>query len=193
MSRLRARLGPGEAGLSLIELLVASAMSVLLVAAGGAMLISAVSGQPDVSDRAQKVGTARWVQERMTRELRGGIRVDEATPSAISFVAQVRSEECGGTGTLPADEPSRLCQVTYDCSSGTSCTRAEAEKDDVGGGVPRTLIGGLASATVFNYFPDAQHPTFVGVVLRLANSGGGAPLTVSDGATLRTPVLLSAG
>lgn len=193
MSRLRARLGAGEAGLTMVELLIAAAMSVVLVGAGGAMLVSAMGSQPEVSARAQAVGTARWAQERMTRELRGGIRVDEATPERISFVAQVRSSECGGAETLPQEEPARKCQVTYDCSAGTACTRAEAEQGEVGGGTPRTLISGLVGGAVFNYFPDAERPTFVGVVLRLANPDGGAPLTVSDGATLRTPVLLSAG
>lgn len=177
----------------MIELLVAATMSVLLVGASTSMLISAVRNQPQLSERSQKVTEARWVQERMTRELRNGIRVDEATPSRVSFLTRVRSAECGGAGTLPSEQPSQICKVTYDCSSGASCTRAETGKEDAGFGTPRNLIGGLASGSVFNYFPNAEDPTFVGVVLRFPNPTGSGALTVSDGASLRTQVILSGG
>jgi type II secretory pathway pseudopilin PulG len=63
MSRLRRRLrsGDGEAGMTLIELLVAASMSVVLLGAVGSMLVSAVRDQPKVSERSQNVSTARWV------------------------------------------------------------------------------------------------------------------------------------
>lgn len=193
MRRVRARLGRPEEGLTLIELLVASAMSVILVGAASSMLISAVRNQPQLSERSQKVTGARWVQERMTRELRNGVRVDLATPSSVSFVAKVRSAVCGGTGLLASDAPANECQVTYDCASGSACTRAEAAEGAVGGGTPKTLITGLESGAVFDYFPDVEEPTYVGIILRLPNPTGSGSFTVSDGASLRTPVLLSSG
>jgi Tfp pilus assembly protein PilW len=165
-----------QSGLTLIELLIAAAMSVVIVGAGSSMLISAMRTQPQLSERSQKVSEVRWVQERMTKELRNGIRVDEATPTTVSFLTQVRTSTCGTGGQLDSSTPAIECQVTYDCSSGEACTRAEAAKEDIGGGIPKPLIGGLESGAVFNYFP----------------SGSGA-LTVSDGASLRTPVLLSSG
>jgi hypothetical protein len=190
---MRSRLAGEERGLTLIELLLAAAMSVVVVGAGTSMLISAVRTQPQLSERSQKVTEVRWVQERMTKELRNGIRVDEATSTVVSFVTRVRTTACGAGAPLSSDTPAIDCQVTYDCSSGVACTRAEAAEGLVGGGTPRPLIGDLESGAVFDYFPSKEEPTYVGIVLRIPNPGGSSALTVSDGASLRTPVLLSSG
>jgi hypothetical protein len=197
MRRLRRRLrvGSSEAGLTLVELLVASSMSVLIVGAAGSMLISAVRSQPQVSEKAQSVSTARYLLERMTREIRNGVRVDEASGARVSFVSKVRRTSCGGSGTLEGTQPAIECQVTYDCSSGTACTRTEAAKGDLVGGTARPLTANLdlAGSEVFNYSPSAEEPTYIGVTLRVPNPSGSGELTVSDGASMRTPTLLSAG
>jgi hypothetical protein len=190
---MTARLRGNESGLTLIELLVAAAMSVVIVGAGASMMISAVRKQPELSERSQKVTEVRYVQERMTKELRNGIRVDEAEPATVSFVTRVRTSACGGGTPLDPDDPATNCQVTYDCSSGSACTRAEAAEGVVGGGTPKQLIGDLESGAVFNYFPDAEEPTYVGMIFRIANPSGSGSLTVSDGASLRTTVLDSSG
>lgn len=190
---MRGRLSSDERGLTLIELLVASAMSVVIVGAGASMLISAMRTQPQLNERNQKVTEVRWVQERMTKELRNGVRVDVAEPTTVSFVTRVRTSTCGAADGLDSDAPATNCQVTYDCSGGSACTRAEAPEGVIGGGTPRRLVSGLESGAVFNYFPDKDEPTYVGSVLRIPNPSGSGVLTVSDGASLRTPVLLSAG
>jgi Tfp pilus assembly protein PilV len=190
---MKARLLSDERGLTLIELLVAAAMSVVIVGAGTSMLISAVRNQPQLNERNQKVTEVRFVQERMTKELRNGVRVDEATPTTVSFLTRVRTTTCGAADGLDSDAPATNCQVTYDCSSGDACTRAEASEGVVGGGTPKPLISGLESGAVFNYFPNKEEPTYVGIVLRVPNPSGSSALTVSDGASLRTPVLLSSG
>jgi type II secretory pathway pseudopilin PulG len=195
MRWLRARLAAGrpDSGMTLVELLVAAAMSVMIVGAAGSMLISAVRSQPDISERAQAVSTARYVLERLTREIRSGVRVDEATGSRVSFVGKVRRTTCGGATSLASTQPARECQIVYDCSSGTACTRTEREKGSVSGGVTRPLIGDLDGGEVFNYSPSAEEPTYVGINLRFPNPSGEGDLTVSDGASMRTPTLLTAG
>ena len=190
---MRTALRRDESGLTLIELLIAAAMSVAIVGAGSSMLISAVRSQPQLSERSQKVTEVRWVQERMTKELRNGVRVDVAEPNTVSFVTRVRTSTCGGGGALDSDAPATDCQVTYDCSGEDACTRAEAPEGVIGGGTPKPLISGLESGAVFNYFPDSEEPTYVGIILRIPNPSGSGALTVSDGASLRTPVLLSSG
>jgi Flp pilus assembly pilin Flp len=188
------RLRENESGLTLIELLMAAAMSVVIVGAGASMLISAVRKQPELSERSQKVTEVRFVQERMTKELRNGIRVDEATPTTVSFVTRVRTSACGGGGVaLEPEDPAIDCQVTYDCSSGSVCTRAEAAEGMVGGGTPKPLVGDLESGAVFDYFPNSEEPTYVGMIFRITNPSGSGSLTVSDGASLRTTVLDSSG
>lgn len=179
--------------MTLIELLVASMMSVILVGAVGSMLISAVRKQPDLSERSQAVSTARWVLERMTREIRNGTGVREASPSQIAFTTSVRREICGGSAEDEADKPSIQCRVTYTCTT-TSCSRAETMPEVPATAPGTTLVSDLGgNGNVFNWTCDpgdacesAEEATYIGVTLRIPNPSGGGSLTVSDGATLRT-------
>lgn len=192
MRWLRNRLGPSEAGLTLTELLIAAAMSVVIVGATASMLISAVRNQPNISEGAQNISAARWVQERMTREIRNGVRIEDgANASTVSFVTQVRRTACG-SGIAPlGDAPAIDCLVTYSCANG-ACTRTEAPTEG-SGGATTTIFEGLASDQVFNYTPNAAEATYVGITLRIDNPRGPGSLTVSDGASLRTPLLLTTG
>lgn len=189
MARLCARLRVenGEKGLTLIELLVAAAMSVVIVGAAGTMLISAMKTQPKVSEKAQDVSTARWILERMTREIRNGVGVDTAEPSEVSFRTYVRHATCGTSTPLPSNQPATECQVTYRCQAG-ECVRIEANPN-VFTGVETTIFSGVTTTNVFNYTPD-DDPNFVGVTLRFPSDDGEGTLTVSDGATLRSSNLL---
>ena len=200
MNWLRARLA-GEEGLTLIELLVATAMSVILVGAVGSMVISAVRSQPRLSEQAQNVSEARWVLERFTREIRNGIRVDVATPTQVSFLARVRRTTCGGSVPTDPEAGSIRCEVTYSCTT-SGCTRSEAP-DGQFDGTPRTMFTGIDNPNVFCFVPStdpkdslkcgsAVSPggtTFVGVGLRVPNPAGTGALTISDGASLRTASL----
>ncbi len=181
--RLRRRLGGHpERGLTLVELLVAAAISVIIVGAATTMLISAVKTQPKISQRAQDVSKARYVLERMTREIRNGLAVDQASSSAVSFRTRVRRTSCGG-GVPPASSSAIVCQVTYTCDV-DSCARIEAAPG-VFTGTATTIFTGTNSDNVFNFSPGTEAPSFVGVTLRFPNPDGGGSLTISDGANLR--------
>jgi len=193
MSRLRTRLGRDEAGMTLIELLVAAAMSVILVGAAAAMLISAVRDQPKLSKKTREVSTARYVLERMTREIRNGVFVYAgASGSKVEFKTRVRRSACGGGVEEDSAQPAIECRVTYDCSSGTSCTRTETDPSEPGSsGSSTTLVSGLVSSEVFSYEPPSS-PSFVGVTLNIANPEEKGALTVTDGAGLRIQSYLAA-
>lgn len=185
------RLRDDEDGLTLIELLVASAMSIVLLFAAGTVLVGAIRAQPKVSQGAANIQTARWVLERMTRELRQGIRFyGTPTASSVSFETYVRNETCGGTATLLSSEPSLACAVTYNCAAGR-CTRTEVNPPTEEGqapaqGTPVTIFEGITNAAaVFTYSPTAAAPTFVEATLEIPNADGGPVLKVSDGAALR--------
>jgi prepilin-type N-terminal cleavage/methylation domain-containing protein len=185
----RLRLGGGEAGFTLIELLVASTMGVVVLGAVGSLVVSAMQEQPKISEKAQHISTARWVLERLTREIRNGVKVDRATASSVSFETYVRHTTCGGTTVLAETSPSIECEVTYTCS-GSSCTRIEAAPG-VYTGTERTIFEGLNnSSSVFTYKPTETDPTYIGVTLTIPSpSGGSSGLTVSDGASLRNAIL----
>jgi type II secretory pathway pseudopilin PulG len=206
MRRLRARLaGRGEeAGLTLVELLVAAAMSVVIVGAAGSMLISAVRDQPSISKRAQNVSSARWVLERMTREIRNGIVINPTTATAakVSFQTYVRRSACGGGIPSQASTPAIACQVTYSCTT-TACSRTEGAPGVEASppGTRSTIFSGINSPAVFCYVPSAaanpstcgpigkEAPTYIGVTLHIPDPDGGGDLTVSDGASLRNATL----
>ena len=197
-SRLSAR--PGEAGLTLVELLIAASMSVILVGAASAMLISAVKNQPALSKKAQNVTTARWQLERVVREIRNGVKVvGEPVASQVSFLARVPRAECGG-GASTGGEAAIECQVTYRCEEG-QCTRSEATKDGTPVGTETVALTGIGDPAVFCFVPSTEtdpsrcgapatpEPTYVGVTLRVPNPNGHGMLTISDGAALRTAAL----
>ena len=189
MSRLRRRLATNgsEAGLTLVELLVASAMGVVLLGAVGSMVISAMRSQPEISKRAQNVSTARWVLERLTREIRNGVAVDEAAASTVSFRTFVRRASCGG-GAAPSEAQAIECQVTYTCTT-TACSRTETDPGVFEGGTATTIFSGIDDSNVFSYAPSVEEPTYVEITLHIPNPSGPADTTVSDGASLRNATL----
>ena len=195
MSRLRSRLAghEREAGLTLVELLVAAAMSAILVGAACTMLISAVREQPKLSEKSQEITTARYVLERMTREIRNGVVVYSATGSRVEFKTRVRHKTCGGSAQESAGVAAIECRVTYSCTT-TACTRTETAPEVPGAsGTPVPLIGNLDNSNVFNYEPSPPStPTYVGITLHIENPEGQGELTVTDGAGLRIQSYLSA-
>jgi prepilin-type N-terminal cleavage/methylation domain-containing protein len=187
MIRLR-RIRGDQRGLTLIELLVASAMGVVVMGAAASLVISAVRDQPKISQQADNVSTARWVLARMTRELRNGVAVKkEATASRVSFETYVRHATCGGSAVLASNEPAKLCTVTYECNT-TTCSRTESPPGSTAG-TPTRLFSGINTNQVFSYSPNAGEPTYVKVTLRMPNPSGSGALTLSDGASLRNATL----
>jgi Flp pilus assembly pilin Flp len=193
------RLQRDESGLTLIEMLVAAMMSVIIVGAGCAMLISAVKSQPGLSRKAQNVTTARYQLERVVREVRKAVKVEKATPTEVVLLTRTQRTSCGSTTKASPEVQRPQCRVTYRCS-GTSCTRAEATEGGTQVGAAVLALSGLESANVFCFVPSTEAdpskcgpprtgegpPTYVGVNLKVPNPEGPGLLTISDGATLRT-------
>jgi Tfp pilus assembly protein PilW len=188
-----------ESGLTLIEMLVAALMSVIIVGAACAMLISAVKDQPGLSRKAENVTTARYQLERVVREIRDAVKVEKATQTEVELLTRTQRTACGGTTKASPNVQRPECRVTYRCTP-TSCTRTEATEGGVLVGTGTVALTGLQSANVFCFVPSTEAdpskcgaprtgegpPTYVGVDLLVENPGGPGVLTLSDGATLRT-------
>lgn len=187
-----------ESGMTLIEMLVAALMSVIVVGASCAMLISAVRDQPALSKKAQNVTTARYQLERVVREIRNGVKLETTTPAEVKLVARVRRVACGGAVQASSSAEPVQCQITYACS-GESCTRREATLTGTPVGTPTVAVTGLGKTEVFCFVPSegtdptkcgppktGTTPTYVGVNLDVPNPQGPGLLTISDGATLRS-------
>ena len=185
----RRRLPPlhAEAGFTLIELLVAMTMGLVLMGGVLILLMGAMRSQPRLEEQATNIATARVALERMTREIRNGLRVDNPTASSISFEAYVRHATCGGTTFLASTAEPIRCEITYKCA-GTSCTRTEA-LPFVYSGTAKTIFDGLSNASsVFTWSPSTT-PTYIGITLKVPDPEGSGALTVSDGASLRNATL----
>jgi len=191
----------GEAGMTLIELLVAMIMGMIVVGGATAMLISAVRDQPKQQKQAENIDTARFELERMTREIRNGVAVTASAPNSVSFVARLRRTTCGGSVPTSESAPAIPCQIVYSCTT-TACTRTEREVGKTSGGVVSTIVTGIDSSEVFCFVPSAntdptecgpaqtsKSPTYVGITLSVPNPSGPGKLTVSDGASMRSATL----
>ena len=200
---MRQRLGTtdGEAGMTLIELLVAMVMGMIVVGGATAMLIGAVRNQPRQQQQAENISTARYELERMTREIRNGVTLTTASANNVSFVARVRRASCGGAASTSPSTPAIQCQIVYSCTT-SACTRTEREVGKTSGGIPTTIVTGIDSPEVFCFVPSANadptvcgpakagtSPTYIGVTLHVPNPSGSGSLTVSDGASLRSATL----
>jgi Tfp pilus assembly protein PilW len=203
--RLRRRLAGAdrEAGMTLIELLVAMIMGIIVVGGATAMLISAVRAQPKQQEQAQSITTARYELERMTREIRNGVSVTASSSSGVSFVARVRRKECGGEVSTSPATPAIQCQIVYSCTT-SSCTRTERKVGETTGGTTTTIVTGINSSEVFCFVPSANtdptecaaakagtSPTYIGIALNVPNPSGPGSLTITDGASLRSATLSS--
>jgi type II secretory pathway pseudopilin PulG len=170
--------------MTLIEMLVASAMAIVILGGVSTVLVGAVRKQPEISERGELVQQARWVLERMTRELRDGITLKSSSASTITFEGYVRHTSCGSTAPLSPSASAIVCKITYSCST-TSCTRSETTPADAGVGTPVPIFSGIDSGNVFAVESSEDGGTFVGINLSFPNPEGDAHLNISDGATLR--------
>ncbi|HET9198604.1 MAG TPA: hypothetical protein VFN92_10170 [Solirubrobacterales bacterium] len=185
----RLRRQGGEGGFTLVELLVASAMGVVVMGAVASLVISTVRQQPKISKETQNVSSARWMLERLTHELRNGIAVSgESTASKLSFEGFVRHSTCGGSTALPSGSAAIRCLITYECST-TACSRKETTPPSTTG-IAKPVFSGLASNQIFTYVPSVASATYVKATLRLPDpTSAGSPLVISSGTSLRNATL----
>jgi Tfp pilus assembly protein PilW len=176
-----------QAAFTLVETLVAMAMSLVLLFAVTALITSSVTDQPQISQKNANIQTARWVLDRLTREIRLGASVQSATSNSVSFQTYVRRPTCGGGGSLAAASPATLCEVTYSVTGG-ALRRTEANPN-VFTGTPETVVNGLSNSTVFSYTPSSVSPTYISVTLTIPNATGTGNTTINDGATLSNATL----
>lgn len=197
MPKAITRLLRDQRGITLVELMVATTMTLLVLGAASYLMIIAVRTQPAISDRNADIQQGRVFEERFTRELRASYKIEPApapTASTLSFDTYVRSTTCGGAAQTNPAAPAIPCRVTYTCSAGT-CSRAEGAPS-TGGGTPIRIVSGLASAAVFGTDPTtpptspstplATDADFITVHLAFPpTDSGGQAIILDDGVDLR--------
>jgi prepilin-type N-terminal cleavage/methylation domain-containing protein len=189
MRRLRetTRAQGGEAGFTLIEMLVASVIGLLVVGAGVALFTSAIQNQPRVSDRTAQIQQGRTMAERISRELRQGSDAESATPSQLMILTYVPHPVCG----VSAGSATSKCKVFYNVDSSGTATRTECLATTlappVGCGLPVEVVSGLADNQVFSFSPKSPGHGFVSLRLAFPASPTEDAITIEDGVALRNP------
>lgn len=177
------RLLRDESGFTLPELLIGAAIALVVAAAGMMVVTIAVKSQPRITDRAAQIQQGRTMLERLSRELRQGDDVTNATATALRVHTFVDGSDCGGVqGTAVP------CWVDYACSADT-CTRT------VEGDTAEVVASGLRSADVFCFTPwdgqsacgatTAVDPAYVALRLSFPGEDGAETVTLDDGISLR--------
>jgi Tfp pilus assembly protein PilW len=174
-----------EEGLTMIELIIASAMMIVITGAAVSMLIGSLHRQKEVTQRADQVGQARVAVEKMVREIRQGVAgtVTTATATQLSFESYVDGQ-CGTTTVSTATK----CKVTYTCAS-AKCSRTTGTSSTA-----TTIAEGVTNATVFTYTKGAsscsnltgETTTFIEVTLAFKTADGRGSTSLQDGAGLRS-------
>jgi prepilin-type N-terminal cleavage/methylation domain-containing protein len=169
-----------ERGFTLPELLVATALSMIVIGAGVTVFTASLASQARVQSQSAAIQQARTVMERMVRELRQGSSVPSATSSQLAVITYVRDATCGTT--------TPVCRVTYQCVTAGTCTRTVSRPDGTSPATPVRMLSGLSSPNVFTYTPPTTTtPASVAVTLSLPAKNGGNAITLTDSATLRNP------
>ena len=180
---MRARGLRDERGVTLTELLIAVTLGLVVLGAAVAVFATAARSHPRVSERAGDIQRARTAIEQITRELRQGSMVTNASATQLTILTYVDKGSCGGATATSAIQ----CLVDYSCTAG-ACTRTERNPDGTGTALGVQVVAGLASTNVFSYSPSAAAPGFVEVELSFPAEDGEDSISLGDGAALRNMV-----
>lgn len=179
-------------GFTLVELLVASAASLVVTGALVTLLASVVHNQPEAQERSAQIQNGRYLVERMVREVRQGAVVTGTNSTTRSLT--IKTYTRGGCNGAAPTTTAILCQVNYTCAAASSglgyCTRK------AGTATATTIVVGLASPDVFSYAPvgtstatcspsTTTSPALVCLKLVFPARGGDDTITLQDGAFLR--------
>ena len=177
--RARLRRLRSETGFTLIEVLVATSLSLILLMAIAGFASFAQKRQADTGNRSDALIQGRAALERITRDLRQATSVNATTPGMITL----RMYGAGGTS---------LRDVRYDCRTNSRCDRFEGPAGGtltatntplIGDGGP-SPVSQVQSATFTASTIDVSQD-YVEVEIQISLPGRPLPITLSDGVHLR--------
>ena len=148
-------------GFTLPELLIATVIGLIVIGAAVTAMTVSVNSQPRLNSQAASVQQARTTMERITRELRQGSSVPNATASQLSIVTYVEQRDLRGDGGHQLD---RMQGDLYVRRRRLLPDRGEARRHRAGSRRAGRL--GALDAIAFTYTPPSSAaPAYVGVTL----------------------------
>ena len=167
-AKTNARRGDAEAGVALFELIIYTALLLLVIGAALSSLESVTKAQAFQMNRSQTLASMRGALNRMTKELRQASSVDTAVSNATTMTFSTYVGSVSHT-------------VTYR-ASGTVLTRAL----DAGTATP--LLTGLSSTSIFTTVAGGSTADVQWVAIRLsvtASKGISTQLVLDSEVNLR--------
>jgi Tfp pilus assembly protein PilW len=179
----------GERGLTLVELLVATTMTVIITGATVSLFVSTVKDQSRVTKSADQVGEARIALRKVVDDIRQASTIT-ATPKLeeLKLKTYIHATSCSSAPSVSAAAIS--CEITYKCALETSKTTSECTRTAVGGTTVKVATG-LVSKSIFEYWSGGSiitpstTATYITVKLAVPASSGNNPTTLESGAALR--------
>jgi type II secretory pathway pseudopilin PulG len=164
----------GEAGFTVLELIVAAAIALVVLAVSLDLLGVVGRRQNDTRERAEATAQIQTGVARLMRELHQAAAFNFINSQVIDINTWVRS----GSGTAA------MVRVRYDCSVASECRRYEAAVGDPLPARYTVLATGIANPDVFEPKPAFINPTYIGVNLHVGVGVGKRPIVVNDGTEL---------
>jgi Tfp pilus assembly protein PilW len=181
-----------EAGFTLVELIIGTALGLLVIGAAVTVFTASIGSQPLVDKRAAQIDQARSMSDRVTRELRQGSNASSTSAAQLMVLTYVPRTSCGASTV----GPDIRCRVFYNCTTAgatSSCTRIECPPallvPGTGCGPTTTVVTGLTTNQVFTFSPQTPGQAYVGISLQYPAENGDDAITIQDGVALRNPPL----
>lgn len=194
----------GQAGYTLIELLVAMSIAIVVIGGPLSFIVFTINQQNATSSRSYAARQASVGLAQFGRDLR---RVVPGTTVTLTWGGAIPSSAVM-TLPYPATEGASTEQVTWTCTSGRSCARRWTCSSSCGGLTVGGASNPIANVVLMTFAPVdasnsaiasgvAANPVYVGVTLQVQDSsqldsahtqavaGIANPITISDGIDLR--------
>ena len=165
-------------GFTLVELLVATAIALVLIGVTVALITSALQSEPRSTSRSSQIEAGRVMLERITRELREGCKVEGDEGAGLSL-----SVYMGCDGAQPT--------YTYVCSE--LAAERKCERHDVAADTSELMVSGLEDDSEGEWpVFTVENESYVEIQLRFPRAeADGESVTLSDGVAMRNQALES--
>jgi type II secretory pathway pseudopilin PulG len=185
-----------EEGFTLAELLVAMVLGIVVLTTATLVFTAGIRVEPRVEHRAAEIQQARYMSERITRELRQGSNASASVDgSQLMILTYIPQDTVCNTAATTGSTLAR-CRVFYRCTaagSTSSCNRTECPPallaPGPGCGQAMRSVSGLSSSQVFTFSPQTPGQAYVGIHLVFPAENGDDAITIQDGVALRNPPL----
>lgn len=186
----------GEAGFTIIEVLVASALALVVVVGPLTFIVVSTTQQNAASSRTVAARQGEVGLEKLVRDLRSAIKQTAVTGARLSVTASATGSTTTIAFSIPTPNANSTAQsVTWSCTAGATCTRklgAAAAGTEITGVTSVALLDSSGAALTL----PATNPTYLGITLNLqatSQLGGGTqaarldtnPIVVQTGVDLR--------